>query len=59
MYVGAVCRELKLGQPAVSHHLALLRNCGTIAPRRQGQNTFYSLTEKGGILANIIEKIAS
>jgi DNA-binding transcriptional ArsR family regulator len=58
MYVGAVCRELNLGQPAVSHHIALLRASGTISPRRQGQNTFYSLTEKGELLASIIEKIA-
>jgi DNA-binding transcriptional ArsR family regulator len=57
MFVGEVCRALDQGQPAVSHHLALLRNGGIIEPRRQGQNTFYTLTEKGELLAGVIEQI--
>jgi len=57
MYVGEVCLALHLGQPAVSHHLALLRHGGIIVPRRQGQNTFYSLTEKGDLLAGIAKGV--
>ena len=39
--------QFSQSQPAVSHHLALLRHGGIIAPRRQGKNNFYSLTETG------------
>ena len=46
-HVGALCDELNQSQPAVSHHLALLRHGGIIAPRRQGKNNFYGLTETG------------
>src|SRR5262249_42863568 len=43
-HVGSLCGELNQGQPAMSHHLALLRHSGIIAPRRQGKNNFYYLT---------------
>ena len=51
-HVGALCAQLSQSQPAVSHHLALLRHGNIIAPRRQGKNNFYSLTETGSELAN-------
>jgi len=53
-HVGALCESLSQSQPAVSHHLALLRHGGIIAPRRQGKNNFYSLTEAGESLAGIV-----
>ncbi len=53
-HVGALCEQLSQSQPAVSHHLALLRHGGIIAPRRQGKNNFYSLTESGEQLARIV-----
>src|SRR6516165_4197819 len=46
-HVGALCEDLNQSQPAVSHHLALLRHGGIIAPRRQGKNNFYGLTDAG------------
>ena len=52
-HVGALCEELNQSQPAVSHHLALLRHGGIIAPRRQGKNNFYSLTDTGRELAKV------
>ena len=39
--VGAICERLEQGQPAVSHHLALLRVSGAIESRRAGKNIFY------------------
>ncbi len=53
-HVGALCDELQQSQPAVSHHLALLRHGGLIAPRRQGKNNFYSLTESGERLSKVV-----
>jgi len=54
-HVGALCAQLSQSQPAVSHHLALLRHGGIIAPRRQGKNNFYSLTETGTELAGVVK----
>ncbi len=54
-HVGALCEQLGQSQPAVSHHLALLRHGGVISPRRQGKNNFYSLTEIGADLARVVQ----
>ena len=43
-----------MSQPAVSHHLALLRHGGLIAPRRQGKNNYYALTEAGTQLMQVV-----
>ncbi len=56
-HVGALCAQLSQSQPAVSHHLALLRHGGVIAPRRQGKNNFYSLTDTGDELAKVVHTL--
>jgi len=56
-HVGALCEQLNQSQPAVSHHLALLRHGGIIAPRRQGKNNFYSLTDTGEELAKVVKSV--
>ncbi len=43
-HVRALCEMLGQSQPAVSHHLALLREGGLIACRRQGKHNFYRLS---------------
>jgi DNA-binding transcriptional ArsR family regulator len=58
-HVGALCAQLSQSQPAVSHHLALLRHGGIIAPRRQGKNNSYSLTESGEGLAHVVKNLIS
>ena len=58
-HVGALCAQLSQSQPAVSHHLALLRHGGIIAPRRQGKNNFYSLTDTGSDLAKVVKHLIS
>ena len=52
-HVGGLCSQFNLSQPAVSHHLALLRLGGIVDRRRQGKNNFYSLTDTGYRLSNI------
>ena len=56
-HVGAISVVVDQSQPAVSHHLALLRHGGHIAPRRQGKNNFYGLTERGERLGSIVRKM--
>ena len=46
LHVSAMCDRLNQSQPAVSHHLALLRVAGLIEPRRDGKHNFYSVREK-------------
>ena len=46
LHVSALCDRLNQSQPAVSHHLALLRVAGLIEPRRDGKHNFYSVREK-------------
>jgi len=41
--VTALCNELHQSQPAVSHHLALLRVAGIIVARRDGKHNFYTV----------------
>jgi DNA-binding transcriptional ArsR family regulator len=56
-HVGALCEELTQSQPAVSHHLALLRHGGIIIPRREGKNNIYALTEMGTELARMVKEL--
>jgi DNA-binding transcriptional ArsR family regulator len=56
-HVGALSDELSQSQPAVSHHLALLRHGGLIAPRRQGKNNYYGLTDSGEELAQVVKAV--
>jgi ArsR family transcriptional regulator len=41
--VAALCQRLGQSQPAVSHHLTLLRLAGLVSYRREGKNNFYRL----------------
>ncbi len=54
-HVGALCDKLGQSQPAVSHHLALLRHGSIISPRRVGKNNFYSLSPTGRELARVVD----
>ncbi|MDR3637574.1 MAG: metalloregulator ArsR/SmtB family transcription factor [Isosphaeraceae bacterium] len=58
-HVGALCEHLAQSQPAVSHHLALLRHGGIIAPRRLGKNNFYGLTDTGVELIKVVKTLMS
>src|SRR5262245_6574981 len=44
--VRTLCRLLHQSQPAVSHHLALLRVAGIIECRRDGKHNYYHLVPK-------------
>jgi DNA-binding transcriptional ArsR family regulator len=56
--VSELCQDLGTqSQPAVSHHLALLRHGRLIEPRRSGKHNFYYLTEAGRELAAVVNNL--
>src|SRR5437764_9328561 len=56
--VSELCADLGTqSQPAVSHHLALLRHGRLIEPRRSGKHNFYYLTQAGRELAAVVHTI--
>lgn len=46
LHVTDLCNRLNQSQPAVSHHLALLRVSGLIESRREGKHNFYSVRKE-------------
>src|SRR5215813_5106001 len=46
LHVTDLCDRLGQSQPAVSHHLALLRVSGLIEARREGKHNFYSVRQE-------------
>lgn len=55
LHVTALCDKLGQSQPAVSHHLALLRVAGLIEARRDGKHNFYSI--RAGHFHRIMEEL--
>jgi DNA-binding transcriptional ArsR family regulator len=45
--VGALTREARVSQPAVSQHLRALREAGLVAERRAGRNVHYRAEPHG------------
>ncbi|MBE9605498.1 helix-turn-helix transcriptional regulator [Acetobacteraceae bacterium H6797] len=45
MMVGALAEAVGLSQPALSQHLALLREEGLVATRKESQAVFYRLAD--------------
>jgi DNA-binding transcriptional ArsR family regulator len=56
-HVGGLCGEIDQTQAAVSHHLTLMRNAGIVAPRRNGKQIIYCLTESGEKLAEVVKAL--
>lgn len=53
--VAELCGDVgSISQPAVSHHLSLLRAARLIEPRRSGKNSYYTLTPSGRVLADVV-----
>jgi DNA-binding transcriptional ArsR family regulator len=56
--VSELCADLGTqSQPAVSHHLALLRHGRLIEPRRSGKHNYYYLTDTGRELADVVNAL--
>ena len=61
MHVTQLCNRLGQSQPAVSHHLALLRVSGLIESRREGKHNFYSVRSDhfGELLVDLFSSTGS
>ena len=55
MHVSALCNMLNQSQPAVSHHLTLLRMAGLVGFRRDGKFNFYRLDAL--LLGNLLDQL--
>jgi DNA-binding transcriptional ArsR family regulator len=53
MNVGQLTSALGMRQPALSHHLALMRHGRLVAPVRDGKMSFYELTAIGRTLVGV------
>ena len=54
MHVSALCEMLGQSQPAVSHHLTLMRMTGLVGFRRDGKHNFYHLDSS--LLRDLLEQ---
>jgi ArsR family transcriptional regulator len=55
MHVSALCRMLNQSQPAVSHHLTLLRMAGLVGFRRVGKYNYYRVDAY--MLGDLLERL--
>src|SRR5437868_14709264 len=55
MHVSALCQMLGQSQPAVSHHLTLLRMAGLVGFRRDGKFNYYRMD--ASLLGDMLEKL--
>lgn len=54
LHVTALCDLLEQTQPAVSHHLTLLRMAGLVGYRRDGKHNFYRV--ESGLICDLLEQ---
>ncbi len=59
LHVSAICDRLGQSQPAVSHHLALLRVAGLITCRRDGKHNFYAVRKQHfvDLLREVLQRV--
>jgi ArsR family transcriptional regulator len=57
MHVSALCDLLNQTQPAVSHHLTLLRMTGIVGYRRDGKHNYYRL--ESGLVRDLLEQFVN
>jgi ArsR family transcriptional regulator len=57
LHVSALCDLLQQSQPAVSHHLTLLRMAGLVGYRRDGKHNFYRVDS--ALVRDLLEEFFS
>ena len=46
MNVTDIVKAVKVSQPTVSHHLAILKDSGLVRTRTEGKHTYYTLNQE-------------
>ncbi len=46
--------KLEITQPTLSHHMKILVESGVVAARKQGKWTYYSIDERGALVAKAL-----
>src|SRR6266581_5660031 len=54
LHVSALCEMLGQSQPAVSHHLTLMRMTGLVGYRRDGKHNYYHL--QSGVIRDLLDQ---
>jgi ArsR family transcriptional regulator len=54
LHVSALCELLNQSQPAVSHHLTLLRMTGLVGYRRDGKHNYYRI--QSSLVCELLEE---
>ncbi|HXG12807.1 MAG TPA: metalloregulator ArsR/SmtB family transcription factor [Gemmataceae bacterium] len=54
LHVSALCELLKQSQPAVSHHLSLMRARDLVGYRRDGKHNYYYV--QSGLIRDLLEQ---
>ena len=54
MHVSSLCELLDQSQPAVSHHLTLLRMAGLVGYRRDGKHNYYRV--ESSLVSQLLEQ---
>lgn len=57
--VTGLCKGLGIGQPALSHHAAILRHAGMVDANRAGKNVLYSLSDRARPLVRAARAIVA
>jgi DNA-binding transcriptional ArsR family regulator len=57
--VSELVDAIETSQPAISHHLALMRIGGLVTPSREGKFVRYSLTDRGRKLLGLMEAVVT
>ncbi len=52
-----LCKILGQSQPAISHHLALMRGPDVVETERDGKHNIYSLTSRGKALVKVAKTL--
>lgn len=60
VHVAGLCQQLRLNQPAVSHHLSILREAGVVVMRKDGKHNYYACSQEPfcDVIKDVVREIS-